>query len=54
MHAVSFRVIGDNSWEMLDVIHTTAWLAQLGEHWSAERGREVAGSNPSQTNTQDR
>ena len=29
---------------------TTAWFAQLGEHWSAKR--EVTGSNPGQTNTQ--
>ena len=28
----------------------TAWLAQLGERRSTER--EVAGSNPSRTNTQ--
>ena len=28
---------------------TAAWLAQLGEHRSAER--EVAGSNPGQTKT---
>ena len=27
-----------------------AWLAQLGERWSAER--QVAGSNPGRTNTQ--
>ena len=64
MYAVSFRVIGDNNIlclvsgcnknDMLGVIHTPAWLAQLGEHWSAERGWEVAGSNPSRTNTQDR
>ena len=30
--------------------HTAAWLTQLGERRSAER--EVAGSNPGQTNTQ--
>ena len=29
---------------------SSAWLAQLGEHRSAER--EVAGSNPGQTKTQ--
>ena len=29
---------------------TAAWLAQLGEHRSAER--EVVGSNPGRTNTQ--
>ena len=29
---------------------TAAWLAQLGERWSAER--EVTGSNPGRINTQ--
>ena len=34
------------------VINLTApWLAQLGEHQSADE-REVMGSNPGQTNTQ--
>ena len=32
------------------VIHTAAWLAQLGERRSVER--EVAGSNPGWTKTQ--
>ena len=32
------------------VIHTAAWLAQLGERRSVER--EVAGSNPGRTKTQ--
>ena len=32
------------------VQRTAAWLAQLGEHRSAER--EVVGSNPGRTNTQ--
>ena len=32
------------------VIHTAAWLAQLGERRSVER--EVAGSNPDRTKTQ--
>ena len=34
---------------------TAAWLAQLGERWSAEREsaeREVTGSNPGRINTQ--
>ena len=41
--------------EDIDISHklylTAAWLAQLGERRSAER--EVAGSNPGWTNTQD-
>ena len=44
-------VSGSDNNDMLGVIHTTAWLAQLGEQWSAER--EVAGSIPGWTNTQD-
>ena len=37
---------------LTEIIECTAWLAQLGEHRSAQW--EVAGSNPGRTNTQDR
>ena len=36
---------------LTEIIECTAWLAQLREHWSAQR--EVTGSNPGRTNTQD-
>ena len=36
---------------LTEIIECTAWLAQLGEHRSAQW--EVAGSNPGRTNSQD-
>jgi len=41
----------DSSVESGDDHLIAAWLAQLGERWSAER--EIVGSNPGRTNTQD-
>ena len=37
-------------WLHTSFVETAAWLAQLEEHWFAER--KVVGSNPSWTNTQ--
>ena len=46
-----FRFLSPSFKPVLQQIYTAAWLAQLEEHRSAER--EVAGSNPGRTNTQD-
>ena len=42
--------VGEDSDEAVSERLTAAWLAQLGEHRSAER--EVVGSNLGRTNTQ--
>ena len=49
--AVEILFVEKIPWAVLHLIFllTAAWLAQLGEHQSAER--EVASSNPGQTNT---
>ena len=47
-----YVIIGPEDIDISHKLHlTAAWLAQLGERRSAER--EVAGSNPGWTNTQD-
>ena len=47
-----YVIIGPEDIDISHKLHlTAAWLAQLGERPSAER--EVAGSNPGWTNTQD-
>ena len=53
MYAISVTYIySDVQLDILKflIFFTAAWLAQLGERWSAEW--EFAGSNPSRTNTQ--
>ena len=44
-----WQIVWQKGHKFESAVQAAAWLAQLGERWSAER--EVGGSNPGRTNT---